>query len=106
VSSEDNFYFHPKPQDKNVIEGKRVVIECSVSNPDHISIHWDHNKNKLTYDSRRYQQNGNLVILYAHRLKDFGQFTCVATNVTSGHSIQHTVELKVFCKSYICFDLI
>ncbi|CAG2122534.1 unnamed protein product, partial [Medioppia subpectinata] len=67
VRSDDTFYFLPKPQDKGVVDGKPVVIECNVADTadsHHISIHWNHNNNPLVYDSRRYQKNGNLVITY------------------------------------------
>ena len=104
VLTDDTFYFNPKPQDKNVIEGKSVVLECGVgvgigiADTQHISIHWNHNNNRIVDDSRRYQRNGNLIIVYTQRVKDLGQYTCFATNVSSGHSIQHTIELRLFCK--------
>ncbi len=102
--SDNNFYFNPKPLDQVVIEGKPTLIECGVSNNDHISIHWNHNNNQIIYDSRRYQQNSNLVIVYADRVLDLGQFTCVATNTSTGYSIQHTIELKVFCEYFYYYQ--
>ncbi|KAK3595006.1 hypothetical protein CHS0354_003731 [Potamilus streckersoni] len=85
---QDTFYFSQKPQDQDVIDGSEAILYCDVSNRRHITFQWIFNKKPFDNTSRRFQDGSNLRILRVTREEDSGQFQCIATNVTTGFSLQ------------------
>lgn len=99
ANGQDTFYFNLKPTDQAVIEGTELTLLCGVSNPRHIQFHWIHNSKPVTNTSRRFQDGSNLKILRVTREEDTGPFQCIATNVTTGFSLQSgEAALDIQCK--------
>lgn len=96
---QDTFYFNLKPTDEAVVEGTEQTLLCDVSNRRHIQFHWIHNSKPITNTSRRFQDGSNLRILRVTRTEDSGPFQCIATNVTTGFSLQSgEATLDIQCK--------
>lgn len=85
---QDTFYFSKKPQDKSVVEGTETILLCDVNSRRHIVFEWIQSGKPVTNTSRRFQEGSFLRILRVTREEDTGPFQCIATNVTSGFSLQ------------------
>ena len=97
--AQDTFYFNLKPHDQSVVEGTEQTLLCDVSNRRHIKFEWIHNGKQVTNTSRRFQEGRNLRILRVTREEDSGTFQCIATNVTTGYSLQSgEASLDIQCK--------
>lgn len=106
--AQDTFYFSLTPQDRAVVEGTETVLTCDVNNRRHIVFDWIHDGKLVTNTSRRFQDGSHLRILRVTRENDAGSFQCIATNITSGFSLQsREAVLNITCKYNICmyFDL-
>ncbi|KAJ8308703.1 hypothetical protein KUTeg_013577 [Tegillarca granosa] len=88
VRCQDTFYFSRKPESKDVVINRETVLYCDVSNRKHIVFSWFQSGKPITNTSRRFQEGSNLHILRVTRPEDEGPFQCIATNVTSGFSLQ------------------
>ncbi|XP_014785291.1 inactive tyrosine-protein kinase 7 [Octopus bimaculoides] len=88
VFGEDSFYFSTMPKSQDVVEGSDLTIKCDVSDRQHIVFQWMFRGKILANTSRRFQDNSNLRILRVSQEDDDGPFTCIATNVTTGFSLQ------------------
>jgi PTK7 protein tyrosine kinase 7 len=98
-NGQDTFYFNLKPTDQPVIERTELMLLCGVSNPRHIQFQWIHKGKQITNTSRRFQDGSNLRILRVTREEDTGPFQCIATNVTTGFSLQSgEATLDIQCK--------
>lgn len=86
--AEDSFYFSTMPQSRNVVEGSDITVNCDVSDRQHIVFQWMFRGKIVVNTSRRFQDNSNLRILRVSRDDDDGPFTCIATNITTGFSLQ------------------
>ena len=101
-NGQDTFYFNQNPFDQPVIEGTELMLLCGVSNPRHIQFQWLHNGKQVTNSSRRFQDGSNLRILRVTQEQDTGPFQCIATNVTTGFSLQSgEATLDIQCKLII-----
>ena len=101
VFAEDSFYFSTMPQSRNVVEGSDITIDCDVSDRQHIIFQWMFRGKLVVNSSRRFQDNSNLRILRVSRDEDDGPFTCIATNITTGFSLQSSnAKLNIQCKYY------
>ena len=88
-----------KPHDQSVVEGTEQTLFCDVSNRRHISFQWIQDGKPVTNTSRRFQEGRNLRILRITREEDSGAFQCIATNVTTGFSLQSgEAVLDIQCK--------
>ncbi|XP_029637043.1 inactive tyrosine-protein kinase 7 isoform X1 [Octopus sinensis] len=76
------------PKSQDVVEGSDLTIKCDVSDRQHIVFQWMFRSKILSNTSRRFQDNSNLRILRVSQEDDNGPFTCIATNVTTGFSLQ------------------
>ena len=104
--TQDNFYFDPAPSSTEIIEGKEAILHCDVSNRNHIKFYWTLNDRELANTSRRYQEGSHLRILKVDRNQDSGSFRCIATNVTTGVSLQSTeAKIDVLCKYFKFLDI-
>ncbi|VDI15210.1 inactive tyrosine-protein kinase 7-like [Mytilus galloprovincialis] len=86
--AQDTFYFSQTPKDKSVVEGTETVLLCDVNNRRHIIFDWIQSGKPVTNTSRRFQEGSYLRILRVTRDEDAGPFQCIATNITSGFSLQ------------------
>ncbi|KAJ4442117.1 hypothetical protein ANN_11983 [Periplaneta americana] len=85
--AQDNFYFSRNPANTDVVAGSGVTLQCEVSNATGIAYYWQLNGQSIGNTTRRYQRGSNLHITRADRVRDGGQFTCIAMNVSTGFSI-------------------
>ena len=100
---QDNFYFDPAPIDRDVVEGDEIRLRCDVSSRRHIEFYWTQSDRQVDNTSRRFQEDSDLRITRVDRRHDSGPFRCIATNVTTGVSLQSTTaRLNILCK-YIIF---
>lgn len=100
---QDTFYFSQKPQDKSVVEGTETILLCDVNSRRHIVFDWIQSGKPVTNTSRRFQEGSYLRILRVTREDDTGPFQCIATNVTSGFSLQSgEASLNIQCKYHDC----
>lgn len=89
------------PQSRNVVEGSDITVNCDVSDRQHIVFQWMFRGKIVVNTSRRFQDNSNLRILRVNRDDDDGPFTCIATNITTGFSLQSSnAKLNIQCKYY------
>ena len=96
---QDVFYFDPAPIDQDIVEGDDIRLRCDVSNRRHIQFYWTLNDRNVANTTRRYQEDSNLRILHVNREEDAGAFRCIATNVTTGVSLQSTeARLNILCE--------
>lgn len=87
------------PKSQDVVEGSDLTIKCDVSDRQHIVFQWMFRSKILANTSRRFQDNSNLRILRVSEEDDNGPFTCIATNVTTGFSLQSSnARLNIQCK--------
>ena len=78
--------------------GRPVTFSCEVSHKNIIT-YWTLDNIRLANTTRRYQIGTNLHITRADRVRDEGEYRCVAENKTSGNSIVTTpAKLEVRCK--------
>ncbi|XP_067682833.1 inactive tyrosine-protein kinase 7-like [Haliotis asinina] len=87
-TGQDTFYFSTKPRDLDVVEETEVKLMCDVSNRRHIIFQWIENGKQIENTTRRFQEDSNMRILRVSRDEDIGPFQCIATNVTTGFSLQ------------------
>lgn len=72
---------------------------CDVSNRRHIIFQWIENGKQIENTTRRFQEDSNMRILRVSRDEDIGPFQCIATNVTTGFSLQSLeAHLNIQCK--------
>ena len=103
--AQDTFYFSTKPADMDVVDGTETRLRCDVSNRRHIVFQWVQHGRPVHNSTRRFQEDSNLRILRVSRDEDQGPFQCVATNVTTGFSLQSfEARLNIQCKCWIHFD--
>ncbi|KAK6998070.1 inactive tyrosine-protein kinase 7, partial [Biomphalaria glabrata] len=86
--AQDTFYFNIKPQNKEAVEGTETRLHCDVSDRRHIYFQWTQAGKPIVNTTRKYQEDSNLRILRVLRGQDEGPFQCVATNYTTGFSLQ------------------
>ncbi|XP_041351989.1 inactive tyrosine-protein kinase 7-like isoform X2 [Gigantopelta aegis] len=86
--AQDTFYFSTKPADMDVVDGTETKLRCDVSNRRHIIFQWVQHGKPVENTTRRFQEDSNLRILRVSRDDDQGPFQCIATNVTTGFSLQ------------------
>ncbi|XP_050404298.1 inactive tyrosine-protein kinase 7 isoform X1 [Patella vulgata] len=86
--AQDNFYFSLSPRDLDVVEGTEIKLLCDVSDKRHIVFEWTQSGNRLPNTSRRFQEGSHLRILRVLRGEDEGPYQCIATNETTGFSLQ------------------
>lgn len=99
VGGQDTYYFSVKPQDQDVVEGTETRLLCDVSNRRHIFFQWTQEGKHIVNSSRRFQEDSNLRILRVLRDEDSGPFQCIATNATTGFSLQSfEATLNIQCK--------
>lgn len=78
-----------------------------MNNRRHIVFDWTHDGKLVTNTSRRFQEGSNLRILRVTRENDAGPFQCIATNITSGFSLQsREAVLNITCKWQISLNLL
>lgn len=83
-----------------VDQERRVTLECAVSDARQIGFRWSMNGISLHNSSRRYQIGSNLYFSRIERDEDAGEYSCVATNFSSGHSkTSAPMSMSVICKS-------
>jgi PTK7 protein tyrosine kinase 7 len=81
------------------VAGTNVTLECEVSNEVDISYYWQLNGVRLVNTTRRYQQGSHLHITRADRIRDFGEFTCIAMNASNGFSLTSVAaSLNILCE--------
>ncbi|XP_021932261.1 inactive tyrosine-protein kinase 7-like isoform X2 [Zootermopsis nevadensis] len=85
--AQETFYFSRNPVNADVVAGSNVTLECEVSNEADITYYWQLNGVRLVNTTRRYQRGSHLHITRADRILDFGEFTCIAMNVSNGFSL-------------------
>lgn len=96
ISCQDLFYFSKHPENKAVVSGDSVELECQVSHLDNIIYYWNLNDTRLNNTTRRRQIGSNLYINRVDRNSDAGEYSCIAENVTSGFSLtSQTANLDV-----------
>ncbi|ESO84449.1 hypothetical protein LOTGIDRAFT_168677 [Lottia gigantea] len=101
VEGQDNFYFSLSPRDLDVVEGTEIKLLCDVSDRRHVVFQWTQSGNLLPNTSRRFQEGSHLRILRVLRGEDEGPYQCIATNVTTGFSLQSSESmLNIQCKSF------
>lgn len=99
ITQEDAFYFSRNPSDVTAIAGDRVKLECEASVPAGLTYYWQQDGAPVTNTTRRYQNDGDLIIRRVHPQDDSGQFTCIATNATTGFSLaSRTATVDVHCE--------
>ncbi|XP_075214156.1 inactive tyrosine-protein kinase 7-like [Lycorma delicatula] len=84
---DDSFYFTKNPEDITIINGDQAILECAVSADKGIIYYWQHKGVPIVNTTRRLQVGSNLLIRRADRKIDPGEYSCIATNVTSGFSL-------------------
>ncbi|CAL1542560.1 unnamed protein product, partial [Lymnaea stagnalis] len=98
-SAQDTFYFNVKPQNKDAVEGSETRLYCDVSDRRHIYFQWTQGGRPIVNTTRKYQEDSNLRILRVLRGEDEGPFQCVATNLTTGFSLQsQEASLNILCE--------
>ncbi|KAH9496198.1 hypothetical protein Btru_010465 [Bulinus truncatus] len=88
TSGQDTFYFNTRSETKNVVEKMETRLDCDVSDRRHIYFQWTQAGKPVVNTTRKYQEDSNLRILRVLRGQDEGPFQCVATNYTTGFSLQ------------------
>ncbi|XP_025105035.1 inactive tyrosine-protein kinase 7-like isoform X2 [Pomacea canaliculata] len=88
VLGQDTYYFSLKPRDQDVVEGVETTLQCDVSDRRHIYFQWTQQGKPVVNTTRRFQEDSNLRILRVLRDEDAGPFQCIATNATTGFSLQ------------------
>lgn len=96
---QDTYYFSLKPRDQDVVEGVETTLQCDVSDRRHIYFQWTQQGKPVVNTTRRFQEDSNLRILRVLRDEDAGPFQCIATNATTGFSLQSfEASLNIECK--------
>ena len=97
--AQETFYFSRNPRNVDVVAGSNVTLECEVSNEVDITYYWQLNGVRLVNTTRRYQRGSHLHITRADRIRDFGEFTCIAMNVSNGFSLSSVAaSLNILCE--------
>jgi hypothetical protein len=97
--AQETFYFSRNPHNVDVVAGSSVTLECEVSNEVDITYYWQLNGVRLVNTTRRYQRGSHLHITRADRIRDFGEFTCIAMNVSNGFSLASVAaSLNILCE--------
>jgi hypothetical protein len=97
--AQETFYFSRNPVNADVVAGSNVTLECEVSNEVDITYYWQLNGIRLVNTTRRYQRGSHLHITRADRIRDFGEFTCIAMNVSNGFSLTSVAaSLNILCE--------
>jgi hypothetical protein len=97
--AQETFYFSRNPGNADVVAGCNVTLECEVSNEADITYYWQLNGVRLVNTTRRYQRGSHLHITRADRIRDFGEFTCIAMNVSNGFSLTSVAaSLNILCE--------
>ena len=82
-----------------MVEGTETILLCDVNSRRHIVFDWIQNGKPVTNTTRRFQEGSYLRILRVTRDEDIGPFQCIATNITSGFSLQSgEASLNIQCK--------
>jgi hypothetical protein len=103
--AQETFYFSRNPSNTDVVAGSNVTLECEVSNEVDITYYWQLNGVRLVNTTRRYQRGSHLHITRADRVRDFGEFTCIAMNVTNGFSLTSVAaSLNILCEYLLEYD--
>lgn len=106
VHSQDLYYFNVKPEDQNVVEGTETRLYCDVSDRRHIVFQWTQNGKPVVNTTRKFQEDSNLRIMRVLRGLDEGPFQCIATNATTGFSMQsQEAKLNIQCEYEWVADL-
>ncbi|KAL1124691.1 hypothetical protein AAG570_001315, partial [Ranatra chinensis] len=96
---DETFYFTQHPEDLTVVEGQPVKLDCKASSPAGVEYSWERGGETLMNTSRRHQSGHSLLFRRALHSEDQGDYTCIATNSTTGYSISsRTAALNVICK--------
>lgn len=85
--------FERQPEDAEVLSNQAVRLACGGS-PGAV-VRWSHNGEPIYESSRRYIDNGDLVITRAAK-EDIGSFACTIVNITTGATLtSKTAALSV-----------
>ncbi|XP_059479817.1 inactive tyrosine-protein kinase 7-like [Neocloeon triangulifer] len=88
LGQEDRFYFSINPEPvTSVVSGRPVTLRCKASAEAGLAYYWQLNNRPLTNTTRRFQKGPDLHITRVDRERDAGEFTCIASNNTSGFSL-------------------
>ncbi|CAB3378154.1 Hypothetical predicted protein [Cloeon dipterum] len=89
LGQEDQFYFSTNPEPvTSVVSGRSVTLSCKASADAGLTYYWQQGSHVLANTTRRFQKGPDLHITRVDREKDAGDFTCIASNVTSHFSLK------------------
>jgi len=94
--------FQTVPLNNTIAQGSSVTFQCQVESSVQISLSWRHNSVDIDHDDLRVQVGvtDGVVELTINRTMDGddGNYSCVATVVSSGEEHTRTAYLQFACK--------
>ncbi|KAK7869179.1 hypothetical protein R5R35_006628 [Gryllus longicercus] len=85
-AAQEHFFFKRAPAAQTVVAGQPARLQCLASRAQGLQYHWQLDGARLRNSTRVQQVGPDLLIRRVDPMRDGGDFTCVATNASSGFS--------------------